>query len=589
VKRTRRALSPLLFLAAALPLGAQQPEESPSESAADPGDVCTSGVITAIELNRRDPFEPDSVAFGPVSLLYRVLNTLHVRTQAGFVRNELLVDVGDCYDDFLVSESARLLDAYGFLESARIEEREDQEGNRALQVRTRDAWSTSLGVGITYDDGINLESVGVTERNFLGYGLSASFRHQEFRELRAQSFRLATPRLFGRTDASVEFGRDRPGTFFNQYLRYPFLGDTGRYSVRQAYGRGYSYFAYAAPVGDGGTQILVPTFREAVELSAAQRFGDRGQSLIVGMTLSYGLARFDAPLGVVNGDIDGAQPLPPAALPDGLAGQLNSYGSTRLSLHLGVRQFRYAEYQGLDALRERLLVGLGGYVGISAGQGFGLFTPDDVRGLDDSFVRGIASFAAPLGSSLFRAAATGEMRYDGGWRDKLASAELVGYLRGRVLPGQTIFLRSSFAGGWGATAPFQLSLGGRQSVRSLPEDAYPGGQSARFTVEDRIVLPWPTSAMDLGMTFFADAGRIWPGDAPLGVDSGWQYAVGGGIRFALPAGSRFAWRADLAFPAGGTTGDPIFRIGFEFNRLARGFTTPDLQRSLRFALGPESF
>ena len=582
VKRTHGAIS-LISLLSAASATAQEPVET------QPAPTCAEGTITSIELERREPFEPDSVGFAPVAFTYRIMNALHVRTQPGFLRSELLVREGDCYDDFLVLESQRLLNAYRFMEWADIEERVDDDGNRALRVHTRDAWSTTVGMGITYNDGLSLESFGITERNFLGYGLSASFQHQNFRELNAQSLQLATPRLFGRTDASIQVGRDRPGTFFNQYLRYPFLGDTGRYAIRQGYGRGHAYFAYATPVGDGRTQILVPTLREGVELSGAQRFGDRGQSLIVGMTLSYELARFEAPLGVIDGDIAGAEPIPPEQIPSGLEGQLTDYGATRLSVHLGFRRYRYAEYFGLDALRDRLLVGIGGYVGISAGRGFDLLTPADVRGLDDTFVRGIATGTAALGSSLLRATLSGELRYDDGWRDQLASAELVGYLRSASLPGQTFFFRTSLAGGWGATGPFQLSLGGRESVRSLPEDRFPGGRTARFTVEDRIVLPWPKSAFDLGLAFFADAGRIWPGDAPLGVDSGWQYAAGGGIRFSLPARSRFAWRADLAFPVGPTSGDPIFRIGFELNRLARGFGTPDLQRSLRFGLGPESF
>ena len=46
----------------------------------DETDDNTTGVITAVELDRREPFEPDSVSFAPVALTYRVMNALHVRT-----------------------------------------------------------------------------------------------------------------------------------------------------------------------------------------------------------------------------------------------------------------------------------------------------------------------------------------------------------------------------------------------------------------------------------------------------------------------------------------------------------------------------
>ncbi len=163
------------------------------------------------------------------------------------------------------------------------------------------------------------------------------------------------------------------------------------------------------------------------------------------------------------------------------------------------------------------------------------------------------------------------------------------YLRGGESPWNTVFLRASVAGGWSTTIPFQLSLGGREGVRSLVEDRYPGGRLARFVVEDRILFPWPRRSADLGMTLFADVGRVWPGDAPYGVDSGWQSGLGFGLRIGLPSGTRHVWRTDVAFPVGASDGSPVFRVSFELNRMARGFFTPDLMRSRRFNLGAQHF
>jgi hypothetical protein len=542
-----------------------------------------------VELDRREVFEPDSAGFGPLSLAYRLLNTAHVRTQPGFIRGELLFEEGDCYDDFLVSESQRLLDGYFFLESARITSRPDSAGGHRLIVHTRDAWSTNVGVGLTYEDGVNIESVGLTERNFLGFGLLASFVHRERREVRQQSLRLATPRLFGRTDAGVRIGRDRPGNFFDQYVRYPFIGETGRYALRQEYSRAHSYFAYATPVGGGFRQVFVPRYREYVELSAAQRFGPPGTSTIVGLTLSREVNRFDEPRMASVESPDMLDPLPDNP-PPALGRQLRDGSSTRLTLHVGTRRYRYVEYRGLDAIRDRLLVGLGYYIGVSAGKGFTLLSPNGVPGMDDAFASASGQFTFPIGSSIVHGSGSVEARYLGlTWRDILGATEAVAYLRNDELPGHTLFLRTSWAGGSRTTQPFQLSLGGRSSVRSLPEDLFPGGRSVLFVVEERMVLPWPETSFDLGITAFADLGRVWPGDAPFGVDSGWQKAAGLGLRIGVPHRTRYAWRADIAWPVGGTRGDPIFRISFELNRLAAGFVNPDLQRSRRFWLGAANF
>jgi hypothetical protein len=124
----------------------------------------------------------------------------------------------------------------------------------------------------------------------------------------------------------------------------------------------------------------------------------------------------------------------------------------------------------------------------------------------------------------------------------------------------------------------------------LVEDRFPGGRALRFVVEDRIVLPWPAPEdADLGVTLFSDVGRVWPGDVPYGVDSGWQAGAGVGLRIGFPAGTRNVWRTDLVFPLGGSRGGAIFRVTFELNRLRSGFFTPDVFRSRRLNLGADQF
>ncbi|MDX1493804.1 MAG: hypothetical protein R3253_07095 [Longimicrobiales bacterium] len=563
----------------------QEAEEVEAEGA------CPLGRVTTIEFDRNSVFDPEATGVSALAWTYRALNLLHVTTAESFIRRELLFKEGDCLDPFLIRESERLLDRYGFLASAEIVHEEHPDGGQGVLVRTHDEWSTKVDIGVTYDERPNLEKVEVTEENFLGQGVFAEFTHRERRETRAQSFGLATPRLFGRTDASVEFGRDRPGRFFNQYLRYPFIGETGTYSVRQGYSRGTSFFAYATDSGQPFTQVLVPSFREVVELSGARRFGEPGRSVIAGVTVQRDVTRFPrAPEVTLVDDFDDLQPFP-GELPAPLAAQLQESASTRVSVHLGTRRYRYVEYRGIDGLRERTIVSLGLFAVVSLGMGFGVMTPDGVPVVDDVFGRAHASFGSAVGSSLLHGGFTVESRREAGqWQDVLADADLVAYLRNDGLESHTLFLRASVAGGWRTSLPFQLSLGGREGVRSLAEDRFPGGRMMRFVVEDRILFPWPPpGAADLGMTIFADLGRVWPGDVPYGVDSEWQAALGGGLRVGLPAGTRNVVRADVAFPVGRSGGSPIFRVSFELNRLRDGFFTADVLRSRRFNLGAEHF
>jgi len=560
-------------------------------SAAAEGDVCPNGRITEIEIDSRSIFDPGNAPFRVLSWAYRAANALHVNTQRSFIERELLFDEGDCMEPFRLSESERLLSEYGFLSYARVETRPDGNGGHIASVTTRDEWSTQVDLGMTYDEGTNVEKLQVTEKNFLGQGVFGEFTYLERREARTHSFGVSTPRFFGRADAGIAFGRTRSGTFFNQHVRYPFVGEAGRIAVREGYSRGTDFFAYATGGDEVHTRILVPVFREQMELSTARRFGEPGASVILGASLTRDVVRYDQPPEITLGDgYDDRVPLE-GDPPEAMARQWRPSAATRLGVHLGTRRFRYEEYVGLDGVRDRQPVGLGLFAGVSLAHGLPIFGPSGVERLEDLVARVHASFTAPLGASLVHGGTTFEARRDDGrWQDILGSADLVFYGRTRHLPGQTWFARASFGGGWNTELPYQLSLGGREAVRALPEDVLPGGRMLLFILEDRIAFPWPgPETADLGATVFGEAGRMLPGDVPYGVDSGWQGSVGVGLRIGLPAGTRNIWRADVVFPVGSAGGSPLFRMTFELNKFRSGFFNPEVGRSRRFMLGPESF
>lgn len=581
----RSAILTALAIASVHPTdaAAQQPDATAG------GEVCTEGYISSIDVDRANVFDPESTGIGLLAWTLRFANLFHIRTADSFVRRELLFEEGDCLSPFLVSESQRLLYSYAFVDDAEITYEPDGNGGQKVQVTTRDRWSLEVDAGVTYDDGLNLEKFQVTEENFLGQGIFAEFTHRERREARTQGFRLFTPRLFGRTDASIGAGRDRPGNFFNQSIRYPFVGETGEYSFREGIDRATRFFSYSTGGAEAFTNVLVPSFRQVVELSLAKRLGEEGRSFLVGATLTHDIIRFPrTPEITLLDDFDNPL-LFPGPLPTDMAEQLQPSGATRLSLHVGTRRYRYEFYEGIDGLRDRLQVSLGFYAGLSVGKGMSLFVPSDVPGLDDYFGRLHASFGAPVGSTLLHGGFTAEARHDEGeFRDVLFDVDVVGYLRNQALPGSTLFLRASYGGGWNTYLPYQLSLGGREGVRSLKEDLFPGGRMTKFVVEERYMFPWPRRGVaDIGVTAFWDVGRVSAGDAPYGVDSDWKSALGFGFRIGLPSRTRNVFRTDVAFPVGG--GDPLFRFTFELNLLREGFFTPDVARSRRFNLGAEHF
>lgn len=586
VKRSRAwavaCVTAACLLATPVPGVAQNGEEE---------DSCEAGMISSISIDRRPVFDPLSTNFGVLAWTYRTLNLLHVRTAESFIRREILVDEGDCFDAFLIAESERLLDAYGFLSQATITGQDDGRGGKEVVVSTRDEWSTKLDLGFTYDGGPNLERVEVTEENFLGRGIFAEYTFHERREAKSQTLGVTTPRLFGRADASISFGSSRPGTFLDQYVRYPFIGETGSFSIRQGFYRGTDYFSYTTDGEAPFSQLLVPAYRQTMELAAARRIGDPGAAVIAGVSLTHNVHRFPRGPDVAYGtDFDALEPWR-GPVPAELERQVLETGATRLGVHLGTRRYHYREYVGLDGVRDRQIVPLGIFLGVTLGKGYPVFLPIGMDGASDTWGRVHMSFSTPMGASLLHARLTAEGRHeDGHWRDVLADADLVAYLRTSDHSSHTFFFRVASALGWQTMLPYQLSLGGREGVRSLVEDRFGGGRMVRLVVEDRIVLPWPEpDDADLGLTLFSDIGRIWPGDVPYGVDSGWQAGVGIGLRIGFPPGTRNIWRTDLVFPVGVSNRKPIFRVSFELNALRSGFFSADLGRSRRLNLGPDQF
>ena len=155
-----------MLLALPKPAAAQELQPTPVQ--------CMDGIVTSVDLARADVFDPESTKVGALAWTYRVMNLLHVRTAPRFIRSELLFEVGDCFDPFLVGESERLLDSYGFLAGARITSEDDGSGGRAVLVETQDEWSTQVDVGVTYDDAsLNLEKLSVywnpKESNILSF------------------------------------------------------------------------------------------------------------------------------------------------------------------------------------------------------------------------------------------------------------------------------------------------------------------------------------------------------------------------------------------------------------------------------------
>lgn len=533
---------------------------------------CVSGVVSDIRVVNHSIFDPASLPEDPwVRWAYRIANRIHVRTRPRFIERELLVQRGDCADPERVRESARLLREFRFIATADVVSAPQADGTRHLLVETRDEWTTKLSAEVEFREGqLTFGGGSITEENFLGRGITLGLHTVERDARRDSGIRLELPRVLG-TGWGLEgsAGTTRVGTQGALGIVRPFPGEAGTFAFRQELSYRSMLFSWVVPPDPSAPDIrrhlALPLQVTRGEISAARRFGRPGRLFIVGGGVSAERIRTgtsDQSEWILNREFDHPT-TPPPEFANVLFNQQTDREAARIHFLIGIRRFEFETRASLDAVsgvqdvpvgRELLFTVAPSIVGTNAG---------DVHLRADLF----AGRARPGWVGQFHTSVEGRIPGQGEHQRGFGTdpsglatgpvrhllAESHGFLyliATRPFP-QTLVFRGTVQGGTQNDEPFQLTLGGPDGVRSLREGEDPGEVRLLFTVENRVRVPSPfPDLFDLGVTGFADLGRVLPGDSPFAVDSGWKGALGGGLRFGFPAGSAAVVRLDVAFPVG---------------------------------------
>lgn len=574
-------------------------------------EACARGVVDEIVVRNGTVVAEEDIPDGILGWGPRLANRLHIRTREGFIRAELLLSEGDCYDPFLVEDSERILRRYGFISNAevfavRIDTGADagvSEARWRIEVETRDEWSTRLEVTAEFDNGFELRSAALAETNVLGMGMTLRGFLVENDAERLLGAQAGLPRLFGtRTNLAGSWGTTRIGEFRAAELSYPFVGEIGRWAWQMSASEVEDYFSYSFGATGSPAYVLLPTRDRSASATIARRLGQPGDLSVIGLNLARETLNFPGypdDVEIVEGDGFDETETAPTDLAEALRAQTRFGAGTRISVLLGQRNIGFVQRTGLDALR--------GVQDIEVGTDISLTLGRTIRGgigerdVDDLLVRFRwygATAPAPWVVVSRLALQARQIFFDpdfdrSGWRDVLAEFDLLTYWQPPGLPSHTFLGRVSATGGWTVDLPYQLTLGGRRAVRGYDDTDLPGARRVVFTAEDRIYFGWPfPETFDLGATIFADIGRIWAGDVPFGADSGWRGTVGAGLRFGFPTGSRGVVRLDLAHAIGpeASAHGPILRItAVDLIGLTGGLSDLQLLRSIRIGTGVDRF
>lgn len=211
--RVRRYL-PFLLLGGAASLSAQAPSDSVAA-----GD--TSRVIRAVELERRDIFDPDERGW-----VARLGNALHIETRPSTIRRELLFAPGERYDSASVAESERNLRSLGIFRRVRIDSVRTDSGLVA-RVLTKDGWSTQIDYRFRSAGGQVEFTIGLIENNLLGTASTAAVRYRKTTDRSTVALGFRRPRLFaGRIGLGAQYEDRSDGRLAAGLLEQPFFALT---------------------------------------------------------------------------------------------------------------------------------------------------------------------------------------------------------------------------------------------------------------------------------------------------------------------------------------------------------------------------
>lgn len=572
-----------LFLLAAPSLAAQE----------DGARECPAGVVKHIFIDNHSIFDISDPSLDPrFRWAYDLANRLHIRTRSEVIARELLFQVGDCFDPLLIEESARLLRSHRFLGNVDIYGVQQPDRDYHVIVDTEDEWSTQVEAKLDLTGGMKLEGLDLRERNLMGTGRELGVFYHSLDATREYGLAARAPQFLGRRwVADLAVGRTRAGSMLEQGLAHPFVGEIGHWSARQLIHYRDRHFDYVlAPSGDGvERRVLVPLTERGVHVLGFRRFGEPGNHTVVGAGFSALELRYDgAPdrgiTMVEAGRYDDRFPAPPE-LREPAEERIEELRNVRAVVLLGKRNISWQQRRGLDSFRGRQDVRVGAEIELAVGRSLpGLHADNDLAATLDLYFAAGPSSAFLVG----RVRTDARRDYDADarlieLRDIFSEGEVLVYLEPGRPGNRTILLRAAGAGGWHVRSPHQLTLGGERSLRGWPEDRLPGGRRLVFTAEDRWHAGWPFPDLaDVGTSLFVDMGRIWPGNAPYGADSGWRASVGGGLRINFPAGGTNTLRIDAAFPlsSDGGLGRMQLLIGVgEYLGITTPFSDPQFGRS----------
>jgi hypothetical protein len=528
------------------------------DSAAALAPVCHGEIVDRIVVHTYPPFDAGGTKF--IARAVRLATSLHATTDPHVVRRFIPIEVGDRCVDFRLREAERILRAQPFIADANLIVSPDSSGGVTIDAVTFDEVSLVLD-GTVSSKAPMVRAVRLGEDNLAGSAISLTGRWQNspfFRDI--YKGKLVDYQFLGRPyQLSLQGSRDDFGGSWDMQASHPFLTDLQRTSWRASAGSwsGYTYF-----VRPNLPSPSLQFTREYADVGGCIEFGQVGLIFLLGGTVSRERERTGrSPVVILDSAI--VQDASPELLD-----RYTEHRTSRVNLLLGFRRLTYMRVRSFDAVEGTQDVRTGVQLATLIGRGLRISSRDE----RDYFMSTDLYVGRGTPSSFTAAEFMGERRRDMDTHESdgvLASGRAAWYAH--PARKHTSIIDAEFSGGWDQRVPFQLRMSDRDGgLRGYGSSRLGGGTRLVMRFEDRYTLGHYRQLAALGAAVFVDAGRMWAGDVPFGVNTNIKYSAGIGLLAALPPRSRRTWRVDLAFPLN-DRGDAKFEVRFTNHDFTRWF------------------
>jgi hypothetical protein len=482
-------------------------------------------------------YAPTTAVFDKVPVLAKIAGAIHRTTNEPVIRRFLLLREGDRCSELRRAESERILRAQPFIAYAVVRVLADSAGGVLLDVRTTDELAFVAGIAAGKGRPV-VRLVRLGDANVAGEGvyLAGDWRDGgPFRD--GFGGQLVDNQLFGRPYTLVASGHQNPlGDDWQVDALHPFYTDLQRIAWRARSGGSDDYVQFPNDINSSHALRVAVNYFDA---GGIVRIGPPGRLSLFGASIS-GIDERPATLPILITK-DGFAPDTSTVL----VGRYVSHRIARINALWGIRDIGFVRAQGFDALSATQDLPIGFQLGTLFGRTLSVLGSRD----DDIFMAGDLFIGAAGQNNALRFQLDGEGRRnnrDGQWDGVTASARAIEYFK--ISDWNTTTASLEFSGGWRERTPFNLTLSdGDGGVRGYASSNTPGGQRLVARLEHRMFVGRPFDFGDFGIGAFADAGRLWAGDIPYGVNTPIRSSIGFSLLGTVPASSARMWRLDFAF------------------------------------------